>query len=271
MKVVLECSSVRYRLRFHLQEVDLVGDEILIGRGPECHVTVDDPMLSRCHARIELGEEGPAIRDLESRNGTQLNGAPLTGRAKLQDGDRIRLGTQEFVFVAQSAAKRNFRTTSGLIFCTACAVPYPSASLQCPHCGEAAAEDTHASIDRDVPPSGWTFHLLAQVVERAVAQGRLAEAERMLSRGIAELEPQLDRGDDIDPAHAVGMAECAVRLGCALRTSRWLNNGAKLYERAKSQPSRAVLTRLDALPNDPRLNEAVRRLRHLSSDARQAS
>ena len=262
---------MRYRLRFHLQEVDLVGDEILIGRGPECHVTVDDPMLSRRHARIQLDGGEPAIEDLESRNGTQLNGAPLSGRAPLRDGDRIRLGTQEFVFVAQSGAKRNFRTTSGLIFCTACAVPYPSARLQCPHCGEAATEETDTSVDRDVPASVWTFHLLAQVVERAVEQGRLAEAERMLSRGIVELEQHLEPGDDVDRAHIVGMAECAVQLGCALRTSRWLDSGAKLYELAKSQPSRAILSRLDALPTDSRLTNAVRRLRHLASDTRQAS
>jgi hypothetical protein len=267
----LERSAVRYRLRFHLQEVDLAKDEILIGRGPECHVTIDDPMLSRRHARIELGGAGPVIEDLRSRNGTQLNGAALVGSATLQDGDRIRLGTQELVFVAQSSSKRNFRTTSGLIFCTGCAVPYPSSSFQCPHCGEAAAEDTDASIDRDMPASGWTFHLLSQVVERAIEQGRLADAERMLARGLSELEEQLARGAEVDSAHVTAIAECAARLGCALRTSRWLEHGAKLYTCAKTRPSRDVLALLDTLPADARLTDAVRRLRHAAAGARQAS
>jgi hypothetical protein len=263
--------TVRYRLRFQLQEIDLPRDELLIGRGPECHVTIDDPMLSRQHVRIDLTVEPPTIEDLQSRNGTQLNGAPVVGGADLQSGDRIRLGAQELVFVVESSAKRNFRTTSGLIFCTACAVPYPSKSLQCPHCGEAVTEETETSLGRDAPASGWTFHLLAQVVDRAIEQGRLAEAERMLGRGFSELEQRVEEGVEVEPMHVDGMAECAARLGCALRSSRWLEQGAKLYTHAKSQPSREVLELLDSLPADARLTEGVRALRHAASDARQAS
>ena len=47
-------SGLRYRLRFHLQEVDLTGDEVVVGRGSMGHVTIDDPMLSRRHMRIDL-------------------------------------------------------------------------------------------------------------------------------------------------------------------------------------------------------------------------
>ncbi|UCH28346.1 MAG: FHA domain-containing protein [Myxococcales bacterium] len=46
---------MRYRLRFHLQEVDLTGEEVVIGRGSMCHVTIEDPMLSRRHVLIDLG------------------------------------------------------------------------------------------------------------------------------------------------------------------------------------------------------------------------
>lgn len=252
---------MRYRLRFHLQEVDLATDEVVVGRGPDCHVTIDDPMLSRRHVRIVLGDEGPTVEDLESRNGTQLNGAPLRGRASLEDGDRIRLGAQELVFVAQRESKRNFRTTSGLIFCTACALPYPSSGRRCPHCGEAAVGHAGANSERDVGSSGWTFHLLSQVVERAIDQGRLADAERMLARGLSELDGRLDEEHEVDETHLAAIAECATRLGCALRTSRWLDIGVKLYGRAGTHPSAEVLALLDALPSDPRLAEVVERLR----------
>ena len=229
---------MRHRLRFHLQEVDLPRGEVLIGRGPECHVTVDDPMLSRQHALIDLSGDAPFVEDLESRNGTQLNGAPLVGRAPLQDGDRIRLGTQELVFVVERSGKRNFRTTSGLIFCTACAVPYPSSSFRCPHCGETAEEHTDESIERDVPASGWTFHLLAQAVGRAIDQGRLADAERMLSRGLSELEDQLDAGVEVKDGHVAELADCAEKLGRALDTSRWHEQATRLRERAEALSSR---------------------------------
>lgn len=261
---------MRYRLRFHLQEVDLSTEEVLIGRGPECHLTIDDPMLSRQHARIELGSSAPYIEDLRSRNGTKLNGAPLMSRAALQDGDRIRLGTQELVFLQQSTSKRNFRTTSGLIFCAGCGVPYPSTGVECPHCGQAAAEGTDVSTERDMPANGWTFLLLAQVVQRAVQQGRLADAERMLARGLSELDDRLEDGAEVGPNHILGIAECATRLGCALQTRRWLEDGARLYAHVQAHPSLEVLGLLDALPTDARLTDVVRLLRQAASDARQA-
>lgn len=235
-----------------------------------CHVTIDDPMLSRRHARIDLREEEPTIEDLRSRNGTQLNGCPLQGRAALRDGDRIRLGTQELVFLALSASRGDFRTTSGLVFCVGCAVPYPSASPQCPHCGAVRTEQG-SPAPREVAATSWTFHLLSQVVERAIEQGRLADAERMMSRGVSELEEQLDEGLEVEPERILGLAECSARLGCALRTARWLEIATGLYGRAGLGLSPHVHTLLDELPADPRLADAVHALRHAGPETRRAS
>jgi hypothetical protein len=262
---------LRYRLRFHLQEVDLGGDEVVVGRGSMCQVTIDDPMLSRRHLRIDLSGSEPTIEDLKSRNGTQLNGRPLSGRATLRDGDRIRIGTQELVFLVPSRGKKNFRTTSGLTFCVGCAVPFPSASPQCPHCGAVATVQGELISPREVAATGWTFHLLSQVVGRAIEQGRLADAERMMSRGVTELEEQLARGVEVEPAHILGIAERAARLGCALRTPRWLEVSAKLYGRAEAPVSRDVLALLDELPTDPRLDHAVNALRCAGPETLRAS
>jgi hypothetical protein len=262
---------LRYRLRFHLQEVDLTGDEVVVGRGSIGHVTIDDPMLSRRHIRIDLSGSEPTLEDLRSRNGTQLNGRPLVGRATLKDGDRIRIGTQELVFLVPDTVKKNHRTTCGLTFCAGCAVPYPSSSAQCPHCGAVPTEEGVSTSARDVAASGWTFHLLSQVVDRAMDQGRLADAERMMSRGVSELEEQLEEGIDVEPSRVLGVAECAARLGCALRSARWLDTGARLYGSASEAPSREVLALVDELPADPRLADAMSALRHAGPQTRQAS
>ena len=261
---------MRYRLRFHLQEIDLIGDEVVIGRGSVGHVTIDDPMLSRRHMRIDLSGSEPTLEDLHSRNGTQLNGRPLIGRATLKDGDRIRIGTQELVFLIPNAAKKNHRTTCGLTFCAGCAVPYPSTSAQCPHCGAIPTEEGVTASIRDVAASGWTFHLLSQVVDRAIDQGRLADAERMMSRGVSELEEQLEEGVELEPSRILGVAECAARLGCALRSARWLEIGARLYGRAGEPPSREVLALVDELPADARLADAMAALRHAGPETGQA-
>lgn len=253
---------MRYRLRFHLQEVDLVGEEIIIGRGAMGQITIDDPMLSRRHVRIDLSGAAPSVEDLQSRNGTQLNGRTLVDRATLTDGDRIRIGTQELVFLAPESATKNDRNTSALRFCSGCAIPYPARSPHCPHCG-AAQNDEGVSTDvRDVVASGWTFHLLSQVVARAIDQGRLSDAERMMARGVAELEEQLERGIDVESGHVIEVAECATRLGCALRSARWIGIGARLYGRGGEAPSREVLTLVDELPADAGLDGAISALRH---------
>lgn len=261
---------MRYRLRFHLQEVDLGGDEVVIGRGAMCHVTIDDPMLSRRHVRFDLSGSEPTIEDLDSRNGTQLNGLPLEGRVPLRDGDRIRIGTQELVFLAPRSIHREFRTTSGMTFCVGCAVPYPNTSVQCPHCGSISTVDANARPGGDVSPAGWTFHLLAQVVERAIEQGRLADAERMLSRGVAELDERSAAGVAIDEERVIRVAESAARLGCALRTRRWLDVSARLHGRCDTSPSSEILALLDHLPTGSGLDEAAEALRHAGPETRQA-
>ena len=70
---------------------------VVLGRSRECDVRVDDPNVSRRHA--ELRQEGATywLVDLDSTNGTELNG-PRVSRAKLSDGDRITVGSTEIVF-----------------------------------------------------------------------------------------------------------------------------------------------------------------------------
>jgi len=256
-----EGAGLRYRLRFLLQEFDLDRDNVVIGRGSTCGVTVDDPMMSREHVRIDLSGVDPVVEDLHSRNGTVLNGRPLIGRAKLQDGDRIRMGTQELVFLAVGRETTVQRTTGALTFCPGCAIPYPNASPSCPHCGAVSTEQGVTTAVRDVAASGWTFHLLSQVVERAIDQNRLADAERMMARGIAELDEQLEEGVEVEPSRILRVAECSARLGCALRAAQWLAVSARLYDRVFEPPSTEILALVDQLPNDPHLSDAIAALR----------
>jgi diguanylate cyclase (GGDEF)-like protein len=68
------------------------ADETVLGRGHVCRVRIDDSGLSRRHCRILKTPEGFVIEDLESTNGTFLDGEPVRGRRKLTDGSRIQMG-----------------------------------------------------------------------------------------------------------------------------------------------------------------------------------
>jgi len=68
-------------------------DELLIGRHPDCDVIVPGDTVSRRHARLAFRDGGWIVQDLESTNGTRLNGQ-LVGRCRLRPGDRLMLGDQ---------------------------------------------------------------------------------------------------------------------------------------------------------------------------------
>src|SRR5207237_8872752 len=73
---------------------------LIIGRSRECDIQVDDPNVSRRHA--EIRREGAAfwVIDLGSTNGIDVNGRRRQ-RAKLEDGDRLTVGTSELVFALE--------------------------------------------------------------------------------------------------------------------------------------------------------------------------
>ena len=75
----------------------LTERRVVLGRSKECDVQVPDANVSRRHA--ELRQEGSSwwIVDLDSTNGTEVNGKRVP-RAKLADGDKITLGSTELVF-----------------------------------------------------------------------------------------------------------------------------------------------------------------------------
>lgn len=70
-----------------------------IGRNREAALSLQDPMMSRRHAVIMyVRREGFYLIDLNSMNGTFVNGVRLQHRYPLQDGDQVYLGNLSFTF-----------------------------------------------------------------------------------------------------------------------------------------------------------------------------
>jgi pSer/pThr/pTyr-binding forkhead associated (FHA) protein len=64
---------------------------VTVGRAPDNMIIIDDPSVSSRHAQLELSGEIYRLKDLESTNGTRVNGIPITETA-LRFDDRIRFG-----------------------------------------------------------------------------------------------------------------------------------------------------------------------------------
>lgn len=72
-----------------------------LGRTPDNLIQVNEEAVSRTHCRIEPSGAGPVIIDLESSNGTHVNGRHIS-RTTLLDGDIILVGNQAFRYEHQA-------------------------------------------------------------------------------------------------------------------------------------------------------------------------
>lgn len=78
-------------------EWDVEGS-LFIGRSDICNISFDDERLSKQHFVIEVNKMGCYIEDLESTNGTFVNGVKIGSRRMLLDGDVITAGREKIVF-----------------------------------------------------------------------------------------------------------------------------------------------------------------------------
>jgi transcriptional regulator with GAF, ATPase, and Fis domain len=76
----------------------LAGRPVTIGRSRESDMLLPDTAASRAHCTVRPHEDGYELVDLESRNGTFVNGVPVTHRL-LRHGDAIRIGGSDFLFL----------------------------------------------------------------------------------------------------------------------------------------------------------------------------
>src|SRR6516162_936611 len=83
------------------REIKVAGS-ITVGRERTAGVYLDDKTLSREHTKFYIENGKLFVRDLESRNGTYLNGQLVKNTQPLKAGDRIRVGTATFTVLPEA-------------------------------------------------------------------------------------------------------------------------------------------------------------------------
>ncbi|MBN7795014.1 FHA domain-containing protein [Parahaliea mediterranea] len=82
--------------------IKLEGDRIELGRDPQCEVQLADARVSRRHATIAAHQGAHTIENL-GRNGTRVNGEPLTAPHRLRAGDAIFIASNILIYQADGA------------------------------------------------------------------------------------------------------------------------------------------------------------------------
>lgn len=122
------------------REISVAGP-ITVGRSQTASVYLDDKTLSREHTQFYVDHGRLCVRDLDSKNGTYVNGVLLKQPASLKPGDRVKIGVAMFTVVpeageplpAVTAPVASARPAAPRTTATAPAAPRPRPRLGGPH------------------------------------------------------------------------------------------------------------------------------------------
>ncbi len=90
-----------------VEEISLARLPIVIGRGAEAEVCLDDRWVSRRHCQIDEVDGQLVVRDLGSKHGTLLNDRPIR-ESVLMPGDRLTVGLSEFLAATHDHLESEF-------------------------------------------------------------------------------------------------------------------------------------------------------------------
>ncbi|MFO8074077.1 MAG: FHA domain-containing protein [Polyangia bacterium] len=225
----------KYRLRLLFQEIDLPPGLFSIGRATNCTITIDDPLVSRRHAEIAVSEDNVLLRDLDSRNGTRVNGKQVEGEQPLRHGDRIRIGGYEFVFIVDLEQLGDLSTqTMQTVRCSGCGNIYPEHMSACPACGLERSEQDAAAGPKPVPDESTapisvdeldnlsdsmlshSTRMIDEVIQMALSMERFEKAADFIDRKVASLERRLS-GGTVRAADLVRVSEFNLAAARGLR------------------------------------------------------
>ena len=86
------------------QRWTIANPEFLIGRGNDCDIVLPERQVSRYHVKILRQDSGFLLEDLDSKNGTHLNGIQVKGTVPIGDGDEIQIALAvKLLFVGSDA------------------------------------------------------------------------------------------------------------------------------------------------------------------------
>ncbi|HEY5923232.1 MAG TPA: sigma 54-interacting transcriptional regulator, partial [Kofleriaceae bacterium] len=95
-----------------MTEFDLAPGELTVGRSPTCQIAIDSASVSRAHALVDVSTTAVVVRDLQSTNGTFVNGVKVgSDPIEIKHGDALRFGD----IVAHVKARRATRSPADKI------------------------------------------------------------------------------------------------------------------------------------------------------------
>lgn len=273
----------RFRLRHQSTDLELRIGEFVIGRSSTCNLVLDDALVSRQHARIVVAEQGATIEDLGSRNGIRVNGAKVEGVKSLRHLDRIGVGNQDMLLLDADADRGPGRGTGER--CTKCGAVVGPSDNACAECGTPLYH-RRPTLDQmtvefrlpvespegprsSKPPA--SSALVASIAHKALALGRLDEAERILAPYLDQMLLGLGEPTAPGAAQVREATDFALRLAEGPGGARWVGWIVAAHTAARRLPDAPTVDKLYELVRKTRYADARALQRYLDVLANQSS
>jgi len=176
------------------RSVPLRGERTVVGRSPEADVRLDDEAVSWNHLEIEMRGETLMATDLDSRNGTALNGEPLDRPRRLRDGDTLIVGGHRLEISTGSVTPVGATVPSG----------EPSVAL---------SEEERATAGALVAPYRSEGAFAGRPATRAEIAEALSVSERTAQRRLDALAAKLGIGGEAGRDRPRQIAARVIELG----------------------------------------------------------
>lgn len=181
--------------------IELSLDRMVLGRHPDCNIQLEVSAVSRQHAALSKDRGDWYVEDLNSRNGTYVNDAPVQGKAKLFDGDRIRICDVVLVFRAAPTTTSQTPSTTPMQQVTPDGSVFGAVFADDEN-SEAGGGTIMSRLDLSLRKTGSMFTTspevrLAALMEIMSSLGRALKLDDVLSSiltSLFKIFPQADRG-----------------------------------------------------------------------------
>lgn len=234
-----------FRLRYQAHDLEIPEGEFVIGRTPECQLALDDPRVSRKHAVLRAVPEGVLVEDLGSRNGLSVNGTKIEGKRLCVDGDRITIGSQEMLIYRGGAGNhRQTLTVQGATH-TLAEIPLEAVRAARDSALDSRARSPSPSDNPRIiqasnpsagigagiggPRSHSNVRVLGAVADKALALGRIDEAEKLLGAVLNDLLMSARQGRQVDDDAFESATKAALRLAAAGAKGAWIEYVFELH------------------------------------------
>lgn len=263
----------RYRLRYQGSDLELPPGAFVIGRSSTCNLSLDDALVSRRHATITNKADGVWVEDLGSRNGVVVNGNRIPGPTKLSHLDRVTVGSHDMVLVEVSDRGESMTR------CDNCGTANAPNAVTCTKCGAAIHRGSPTLVGmtlnniqgmgplppRETAPSSAppmarqeeevtaSQQLLASIADKALALGRYDEAERVLSKLLADVLLRAKAGQVMQAARIAEGTKYALKLAEGTKKNSWIDWVFEVHD---------ATAKLIGADDIEKLHEIVRKLRY---------